>query len=158
MIKKETFVSMALLYLGFPAIKYNSQLNGCDVDGFDCSGFVNILLKQAKYPEPIPRHANEMFDVFGILIHKQFRGAGDLIFFSNRGGTYPDHVGIMISRDKYIHLPGGKNICIGRFEKKIIKPRNKAPQIYFSNPIGIKRITITINNGRYQRYQQMFLK
>lgn len=154
-MKKEIFVSMVLLYLDFPAIKYNGQFNCCDVSGFDCSGFVKFLLKQAKYPDPIPRHANELFDVFGILIHEQFRDAGDLIFFSNRGGIYPDHVGIMISRDEYVHSPGknGKIICVRKFEQKIIKPRNKASQIYFSNPIGIKRITI--NNGRYQ---QMFLK
>ena len=154
-MKKEAFVSMALSYLDFPATKYNGQFNGCDVSGFDCSGFVNFLLKQAKYPDPIPRHVNELFDIFGILVHEQFRDAGDLVFFSNKGGTYPDHIGIMISRDEYVHSPGknGEVICVRKFEQKIIKPRNRAPQIYFSNPIGIKRITI--NNGRYRK---MFLE
>lgn len=153
-MKKEAFVSMVLSYLGFPATRYNGQFNGCNVDGFDCSGYVGFLLKQAKYPEHIPRHANELFDGLGILIHEQFREPGDLVFFSNRGGTYPDHVGIMISRDEYVHSPGknGEIICVRRLEQKIIKPRNKALQIYFSNPIGFKRITI---NRR--RYQQMFL-
>lgn len=153
-MKKEEFVLLALSYLGFPAANYSGQLNGISLSGFDCSGFVNFLLKEAGYPRNIPRHVNELFDSFGILIHKQFRCAGDLVFFSNRGGTYPDHVGVMISEDEYIHSPGknGKVICVGRFKQKIIKPRGKAPQIYFSNPIGLKRITV--NNGRYQ---QMFL-
>ncbi len=148
-MKRDFFVAMVLSYIGFPAVRYSRQFNN-----FDCSGFVNFLLKQAKYPEPIPRHANELFDVFGILIHEKFRDAGDLIFFSNRGGTYPNHVGIMISRDEYVHSPGrnGKTICVHRFDKKIIKPKNNAPQIYFSNPIGVKRITF--GNGRYRK---MFL-
>lgn len=153
-MRKEAFVSLALSYLDFPATNYDGRLNGINPTGFDCSGFIGFLLLEAKYPQNIPRHANELFDSFGILVHLEFRAMGDLIFFSNRGGTYPDHVGVMISKDEYIHSPGrnGKVICLGRFEKKIIKPRGEAPQIYFSNPIGIKRITVS--NGRYQ---QMFL-
>jgi cell wall-associated NlpC family hydrolase len=129
-------------------------LKGISPDGFDCSGFVNFLLKKAEYPRNIPRHTNELFDSFGILVHDQFRSAGDLIFFSNRYGTYPKHVGVMISKNEYIHSPGrnGKVICVSTFEQKIIELRSKVPQIYFSNPIGFKRITI--NDGRYQR---MFL-
>lgn len=154
-MQKKIFVSLALSYLNFPAVNYSGHLSGMSPIGFDCSGFVNFLLKEVEYPQCIPRHANEFFDLFGILIHEQFRSAGDLIFFSNRGGTYPDHIGIMISDDEYIHSPGrnGKVICTGSFKQEIIKPRNKAPQIYFSNPIGLKRITV--NNGRYQ---QMFLQ
>lgn len=149
---KETFVSLALSYINFPAVNYSGQFNGTSPkDGFDCSGFVNFLLEQAKYPDKVPRHANQLFDSFGILIHEQFRDLGDLIFFSNRGGTYPDHVGIMISKDEYIHSPGrnGKVVCVDIFKQEIIQPINKKPQIYFSNPIGIKRITV--NNGRYQQ-------
>ncbi len=150
-MKKETFVSMALSYLNFPAIKYINPNNGMDVNGFDCSGFVGFLLKRAKYPNHIPRHSNEFFDNFGILIHSQFRDAGDLVFFSNRDGTCPNHIGIMTSRDEYIHSPGknGKVICVRKFKQKVIKSINEASQIYSSNPIGLKRITI--NNGRYQQ-------
>ena len=150
-MQKKTFVSLALSYLNFPAVNYSGQLNGISTDGFDCSGFVNFLLKKAGYSQKIPRHANELFDFFGILIHAEFRSVGDLVFFSNRGGTYPNHVGIMISEVKYIHSPGKnkKIICVKKLERKIIKPRDKVPQIYFSNPIGFKRITV--NNGRYQQ-------
>lgn len=150
-MNKKTFVSLALSYLGFPAIKHGGKEAGYDEKGFDCSGFVNFLLKKANYPGHIPRHTNDFFDSFGILVHEQFRGAGDLIFFSHKGGYYPDHIGVMISREKYIHSPGknGKVICSGVFEKKIIEPRCDIQQIYFSNPIGIKRIAI--NNGRYKK-------
>ena len=149
-MKKEMFISVALSYVDFPARKYSGKNNGCDISGFDCSGFVNFLLKQAKYPDTVPRHTNELFDVFGILIHEQFREAGDLVFFSSKG-VCPDHVGIMVSHEEYVHSSGksGKTICVRKLERKMIKSRNKVQQIYSFNPIGFKRMTI--NNGRYQR-------
>lgn len=148
------FCALASSYIGFPAIKYEGQDVGCSENGFDCSGFVKFLLKMAKYPGHIPRHTNEFFDSFGILIHEQFREAGDLIFFSYKGGIYPDHIGVMISRDEYVHSPGKNErvICSGVFEQKIIEPRCNTQQIYFSNPIGFKRITV--GDGRYR---QIFL-
>lgn len=152
---REDFVSLALSYIDFPAINYGGLEMGFSPDGFDCSGLINHLLASAQYPGHIPRHANEFFDSFGILIHRQFREAGDLVFFSNRGGTYPDHIGVMVSTTEYVHSPGlnGASVCICRLREEIITPRYKAPQIYFSNPIGFKRITV--KNGRYQ---QMFLE
>jgi cell wall-associated NlpC family hydrolase len=153
-MQKEDFVSMALSYLGFPAIKYGSLSEGSTPEGFDCSGFVNFLLKQASYPSNIPRHANELFDSFGIFIHEQFRFPGDLVFFSNREGTCPNHVGVVVSENEYIHSPGrnGMVICLDKFKEKIIRPKGKAPQLYFKNPIGFKRITV-----KNRRYQQIFL-
>jgi hypothetical protein len=150
-MQKEKFVLLALSYLNFPAVNYNGRSNGISSEGFDCSGFVNFLLKKAEYPQNIPRHTNELFDSFGIFIHDQFRNAGDLIFFSNRDGTCPKHVGVMISKDEYIHSPGrnGKVICVSKFEQKVIEFEGKAPRIYFLNPIGFKRITI--KDGRYQK-------
>lgn len=155
-MKREEFVSLAVSYLGFPAVGYKGSNVGDSEDGFDCSGFINFLLRKADYPHLVPRHASELFDTFGILIHEQFVEAGDLVFISNRGGTYPDHVGIMIAHDRYIHSPGrnGTFICTSRVDKKLIEPaNNKAAQIYYMNPIGFKRITIP--NGRYQK---MFLE
>lgn len=150
-MKREEFVLLALSYLGFPARNYGGQDVGCSEDGFDCSGFVNFLLKKTNYPRHIPRYASEFFDSFGILIHEQFCNAGDLVFFSNRGGTYPDHIGVIISRNEYIHSPGrnGRVICKDGLENKIIKPRRANQQIYFSNPIGFKRIAM--DNGRYKQ-------
>lgn len=150
-MKKQAFISLALSYLNFPAVRYTDEQHGIDVTGFDCSGFVNFLLTQAGYPHRVPRHANELFDSFGILIHEQFRSPGDLIFFSYRGGTYPDHMGIMISANEYIHSPGtnGTVVCLSTFERENIEPEGKAQQIYFSNPIGLKRITL--KEGRYQQ-------
>jgi cell wall-associated NlpC family hydrolase len=154
-MRKKVFVLMALKYLGYPSIRYKGVHVGNTVSGFDCSGYTNFLLNKAKYPGQIPRHCNEFFDLFGILIHDQFRKAGDLVFFSSRSkGIRPDHMGVLVSRDKFIHSPGkdGKVVCVDEIEKEIIRSDNSIMQIYSDNPIGFKRITI--KDGRYQ---QVFL-
>lgn len=151
-MERKEFVLMALKYLGCPSIRYKGLHLGSTVLGFDCSGYTNFLLNKAKYPRQIPRHCNEFFDSFGILIHDQFRKAGDLVFFSFRSkGVRPDHMGILVSQDEFIHSPGkdGKAICVSKLKKEIIKPNNCIAQIYSTNPIGFKRITI--KDGRYQR-------
>lgn len=151
-MRKEAFVSLALSYQDFPAIKYQGPLEGISPTGFDCSGFIQFLLKESGYYQPIPRHTNEFFDSFGILVHEQFRSPGDLVFFSYKGGLRPDHVGIMISKHNYIHSPGknGQTVRIGNiFEQEIIEHNGNPLQIYSSNPIGFKRITV--KNGRYQK-------
>lgn len=159
-MQKEAFVELALSYINCPSIRYIDESMGSNVEGFDCSGFINFLLQQAEYPDTIPRHSNEQFDTLGILIHWEFRDVGDIVFFS-RNGTAPTHVGIMISSDEYVHAPGNKNtfVRVDKLEQKIIKPKGVGPpvyfpkdkisQIYFSNPIGFKRITA--NNGRYRK-------
>ena len=155
-MKKEAFVEMALTYCGYPSSGYQGPDLGCSTEGFDCSGFHKFILLQAGYPEPIPRHSNELFDYFGILIHQPFLKLGDLIFFSNKGGQRPDHVGIMVSQREYIHAPGKDNtvVCLRDVKRSIIKPKDGGEQIYFSNPIGYKRITIS--SGK--RYQRPFLE
>ena len=150
-MERELFVSMALKYIGSPAIKYKGPGEGMTASGFDCSGFVNFLLQEAQYPGPVPRHCNEFFDSFGLFIHDQFRTAGDLVFFSHKSkGTFPDHMGILISMDEYVHSPckDRKSVCVKKLERKMIPDACDGSQIFCANPIGIKRITI--KNGRHQ--------
>ena len=154
-MKKEEFVEMALSYVGSASIKYRHQGIGSSIDGFDCSGFMYFLLHHINFPDNVPRHANEQFDQLGVLIHWEFRDAGDLIFFS-RNGKFPAHVGLMISRDAYVHAPGkdGTSVCVQKLERESIGANDMSEgeklQIYFSNPIGFKRLTV--HNGRYQKY------
>jgi len=150
---RSDFMSLALSFIGLKSSSYNRANIGSIESGFDCSGFVNYVLIKSEYKYSIPRHANEMFDRFGITIHYESILPGDLIFFSNKGGTYADHVGIYCGNNKYIHSPGRNNckICIKNLEFKEIKPRinSNYEQIYFINPIGFKRITIPDEKGRY---------
>lgn len=151
-MKREIFLSMALKYLGYPAIRYKNTSIGNTILGFDCSGYVNFLLNEARYPKFIPRHCNEFFDSFGTSIHDQFREAGDLVFFSFRSkGVHPDHMGILVSQNEFIHSPGKdkSTVCVSKTKQKLITPNEKIAQIYSINPISIKRITV--KNGRYQQ-------
>ena len=154
-MEREAFVATALKYLGYPATRYKGADTGNTEFGFDCSGFISWLLNTCGYAFPVPRHCNEFFDSFGIRIDDQFREAGDLVFFSFRSkGQYPDHMGILISRDEFIHSPGkdGKVICVDKLMQKTITPDSQAAQIYSVNPIGFKRITIA-----HGRWNQPFL-
>jgi len=155
MLSKEEFIEEALKYINFPATTYTNPNKGCKPSGFDCSGFIYFVLQQSKYPEYIPRHANELFDSFGILIHEKFADIGDLVFFSDKKGIYPSHVGILTSPNNYIHSPGinGKHVKISRLRKKRIRDSGDRKQIYEYRLIGIKRITI-----KRERYNIPFLQ
>lgn len=156
---KEEFVLLALEYLDYPSSKYTVPGRGVDTDGFDCSGFLTYLFRKIKFPGPIPRHCNEYFDSFGIFVHEY--QTGDLVFFSkNSRGKKPDHVGIMVSKTRFIHSPGkdGTYIKIERLSdhRRGIQPADLEGrgQIYIINPIGFKRPAI--RRGRY--YFEFFEK
>ena len=143
------FAKLAILYAGYPSVKYTSPQGGCDTSGFDCSGFVRFLLEQMDFPvETWIRHSNEFFDAFGIAIHRECAGVGDLVFLS-RNGLRPTHLGIMVSTMYYIHAPGvsGTKVTVEAFPKGPIATE-KSERVYFTNPIGFKRLAIV--NGRYR--------
>lgn len=151
---RENFVNTALKYVGYPSIKYRGAQQGITTKGFDCSGFIFFLLQSIKFPGIVLRHCNELFDSFGILVHKEKAEKGDLVFFSNKnGGVLPSHVGILISPSEYIHSPGkdGKFVKISTVKENIIKPKEtkESDQIYFHNPIGFKRLAI--QKGKYKK-------
>ncbi len=134
-MEREVFVSTALKYLDYPSILYQGADCGFTTDGFDCSGLVKCVLSDCEYPGFIYRHCNEFFDAFGIFIHEQFRLAGDLVFFSNKSkGRQPDHMGIMIDRDRYVHSPGkdGKRSVLPNLRKKSLCPKMAALSRFFS--------------------------
>lgn len=150
MDKVELLSVEALKLLGFPSVRYSGSSKGQTVEGFDCSGFVRFCLQKCNFPiEENIRHCNEFFDHFGVLIHAKYVKRGDLIFFS-RDGRVPRHIGIMLSPDTYIHAPGRNNtkveIATVITEDIISSFPN---QIYAFNPIGFKRLAMTV--GRYQK-------
>ena len=141
----------ALSYIHYPSIRYCGKDKGKDPTGFDCSGFIIYLLHELEIPVPPHiRHCNEIFDEFGILIHPEYATPGDLIFLS-RDGTRPTHIGIMLNKYKYIHAPGSNNskVCIDDIPTFTPKPHSHA--IYSHNPIGYKRISISISTERWKK-------
>lgn len=155
---------VALKYIDFPAVKYDSPNYGNTPAGFDCSGFIQHILTEAKIQIPKSpitcekiRHTEEFFDWFGIFIHDEAKSEGDLVFFS-RNGLRPTHIGIFINDNQIIHSPGlnGEKVRINTLEELCKRPilynAKKGPIIYLKNPIGYKRITAYLNGKRFQKF------
>ncbi|MEI7695622.1 MAG: C40 family peptidase [Chlorobium sp.] len=69
-------------------------------DGFDCSGFVQYLFKQ-QFRMLLPRTTGELA-LIGSVVHEYNLRRGDLVFFSIDGNNI-DHVGIIISKNRFAH-------------------------------------------------------
>ena len=150
-------VEIALKYIDYPSVSYTLPNVGNTPDGFDCSGFVQWVLKESKINlQRISnwdelRHSEQFFDFLGIYIHPLARQKGDLVFFS-KNGYRPSHLGIYLGDGEMIHSPGRNNqrvsICsIEDFcNKNSLKfpSEDGFPQIYFENPIGYKRAAIPL--------------
>lgn len=143
---RRMIVQEALKYIDYPSINYVTREQGRTPDGFDCSGFITFLLEAIKFPLLIPlRHCNEYFDLFGVIVHEGLHEGGDFVFFS-RNGHFPTHMGIMLSREEYIHAPGKEHtvVTISRLMRKEIGCKKDSPfqRLYRANPIGFKRPAI----------------
>jgi len=84
--------------------------HGQDASGFDCSGFVyNVYLEAIDLQ--LPRSTKELFEVSRPININDAR-PGDFIFFSIKGNARPDHVGLMIKSDEFIHSSKSKGVTI----------------------------------------------
>lgn len=61
--------------------------------GFDCSGLISTTFK--KYAISLPRMSHDMANV-GRRVDKASAKKGDLIFFTNNGGSRINHVGMIV--------------------------------------------------------------
>lgn len=124
--KKETeernrLIQFALSFLDTPYRK-----GGTTIRGIDCSGLVWSVFRNAGID--IPRTVRELF-FSGKPVGREEILPGDLIFFYLRRSSEPDHVGIYIGEDKFIHASR-------RARKVIITELNE----YFINRFaGIRR-------------------
>jgi cell wall-associated NlpC family hydrolase len=82
---------------------------GSSPSGFDCSGFVRYVYKQAGIK--LPRSSADQYEV-GKTVSKGDLEPGDLVFFS---GTYKSgisHAGIYVGDNKFISASSSKGIKI----------------------------------------------
>ncbi len=134
------------------------------INGFDCSGFVRFVLNEAGITIPDClgldgnrrqiRHANELWDYYGVMVHDENRQPGDLIFFS-KTGSFPTHIGIVRDEETYIHAPGTNEsmVEVQLISYETIAIGGTGRQLYAKNPIGFKSPTIAIEQPTYRYHQ-----
>ncbi|MCC6165370.1 MAG: C40 family peptidase [Acidobacteria bacterium] len=81
------------------------RAGGGDPTGFDCSGFVQYLYRQAGIA--LPRTAESQFDA-GRSLRSRDLEAGDLVFFRTEGRRI-SHVGIATGHGTFIHAPNARS-------------------------------------------------
>ena len=80
------------------------RLGGSDPTGFDCSGFVQYVLRQ--HAVSMPRTVIQQFGV-GDTPHAV--EPGDLVFFQTVGSR-ASHVGIAIDAVSFVHAPNSRGV------------------------------------------------
>jgi len=92
-------VSTAMGLLGAPY-----RLGGADTSGFDCSGFVQYVLRQHGIGMP-----RTVIEQFGVGAGAPDVEPGDLVFFQTLGSS-ASHVGIMIDAESFVHAPNSRGV------------------------------------------------
>ena len=99
-------ISIAQQYIGVPYV-----WGGSTPSGFDCSGLVQYVYKQAGIS--LPRVTSQQ-EYMGTKISLYALKPGDLVFWGTRGNTH--HVAIYIGNNQYIHAPQpGQAVQVGSF-------------------------------------------
>lgn len=101
---ERALVSSALITtaLGLQGVPY--RLGGTDLNGFDCSGFVQYVLRQHAIEMP-----RTVIEQFGVGQHAGGIEAGDLVFFQTVG-SQASHVGIAIDGASFVHAPNSRGV------------------------------------------------
>lgn len=100
--KGQTIVNLASKYLG---VRY--VYGGTTPSGFDCSGLVQYVCRQAGIS--VNRTSRDQYKN-GVAVAKSDLQPGDLVFFSK--GSSISHVGIYAGNGQVIHSPRpGKSVC-----------------------------------------------
>ena len=121
--KVQSILKRAMGLLGTPY-----RWGGTSPDGFDCSGLVGYVFKNALGIE-LPRVSREMAhdNAAALIKDRAALTAGDLVFFGRRGRV--DHVGIYVGDGRFLHAPSrGKDVQIdtlasGYWSEKFVQAR-----------------------------------
>lgn len=102
--QRNKIVSEAKRYLGVPYL-----WGGNTPNGFDCSGFVQYVLKQCGLSVP---RTTELQVSFGTSVSKSSLHPGDLVFLQNTYRAGVSHVGIYIGNNQMIHASSSKGVIV----------------------------------------------
>jgi len=115
----DRIISIARQYIG---TRY--AYGGTSPSGFDCSGFVYYVAKQAGYS--VPRTGSSMWSAGYTKVDRSELKPGDIVFFTNTGGSnYITHVGLYIGGNKFIHSssPSSGGVIISSLSEGYYAPR-----------------------------------
>lgn len=80
--------------------------------GLDCSGFVNLAIKDSFHQlgraAEVPRHTAVLYSWSATMfVPLDKLQPGDLLFLqTNRRRTFPDHIGVYLGNSEVVHSPG----------------------------------------------------
>lgn len=123
-VSSSSIVSTAKDYIG---VKY--VYGGTTTSGFDCSGYIQYVFKQAGVN--LPRTTGEMYNR-GTAVGKGNLTAGDLVFFNTSGTGTVSHAGIFIGNGKFIHASSSRGVMISEVND---------PAYWGSRYVGAKRVS-----------------
>jgi len=95
----EEIIEKGITFLGVPYV-----WGGTEVDGFDCSGYIQYIYRANGIE--MPRVASDQSRV-GELVEREKMQRGDLVFFE----TYkpgPSHVGVYLGNNQFLHAGGDR--------------------------------------------------
>jgi len=99
---KRQISAIATKYQGVPY-----QFGGTTTKGFDCSGYVNYVYKEAGVK--LPRTAESMYQMRSVVKKPV---AGDLVFFKNTYKAGISHVGIFLGDNKFISATSSQGVAV----------------------------------------------
>jgi cell wall-associated NlpC family hydrolase len=99
---KRQISTIATKYQGVPY-----HFGGTSTKGFDCSGYVGYVYKEAGVK--LPRTAESMYKMRSVV---KLPVAGDLVFFKNTYKVGISHVGIYLGNNKFISATSSKGVAI----------------------------------------------
>ena len=95
------------------------QYGGTNKKGIDCSALVKNAY-QSIYGVQLPRTTREQRRI-GNKVSKRALQVGDLLFFKPAGT--PNHVGIYIGGDRFVHASSSKGVTIANLSDQYWLPR-----------------------------------
>jgi cell wall-associated NlpC family hydrolase len=107
--RAQSVLARAFALLGTPY-----RWGGTSTEGFDCSGLVGYVFRNALGIE-LPRVSRDMAQT-GTQVDRSQLTAGDLVFFSTHSSGV-DHVGIYVGDGKFLHAPRtGRDVTVSQLD------------------------------------------
>lgn len=107
----QTVLQRALALLGTPY-----RWGGTGTDGFDCSGLVGYVFRNALGVE-LPRVSRDLAKSGELVSDRALLSPGDLVFFARRARGEVDHVGIYVGNGRFVHAPRtGKTVEVSSLD------------------------------------------